>query len=185
MRSFTIFVLFALALAVASFAPVASADANITLYADVFCTQMMGDGPQNIPIPSSLSCQDMSSPTQSGSAVYYCFNTGGFNNFSLSAWMTASDCSGTPDITINSYGKTDTCAVMSITAGGQSIPAFAKLSCSDSGVVEADGQPLDMAAIVSTVNVAKRAAFIHKRAGRNPMMARLGHPNRMGMQMNP
>jgi len=187
MRSFTLVVLFALALAIVSFAPVASADANVTLYADMFCSQMMGDGPQTIPIPSSYSCQDMSGPSQSGSGIFYCLNSAGYNNFSLSAWMTTSDCSGEPDVTITSYGKVDTCVNMAITAGGQSIPAFAKVSCSSSSEVSTEvvesghKKAFQFADVAHTLSVAKRAAFTHNagKAGRHAMFSRLAHPNRV------
>ena len=175
MRSFTVVVLLALALALAAFAPVASADANITLYADSQCSQMLGEGPQNVPIPSAPTCQDVSGPTGSGSAVFFCYNVNGYNNFSLAVWSTASDCSGAPDASITGYGKQDSCVVMSLNIAGQSAAAFAQLQCSASS--EEETRQLDVGEVVSTLSVAKRAAFIQsKAAGRHGMLSRMMHP---------
>lgn len=154
MRSFTLLVLLAVALVFVAFAPVASADTNITLYADSSCSQMLGDGPQNIPIPSSTTCQDMSGPTSSGSAIFYCYNQGGYNNLSLSVWMTASDCSGDADASITSYGKANTCALISINIAGQITPAYAQLQCSDTSMTE--GRPMSWYEVAPTLNAAKR-----------------------------
>ena len=179
MRAFTIVLLFALALAIAAFAPVASADANITLYADMFCTQVIGDGPSNIPIPSSTTCQDLSTPTQPGSAIYFCYNLGGYNNFSLTAWGTVSDCSGDPDASITSFGKTGACVPLTIQVGGQSASAYAQLSCSSSSEQDG-GMMLEMDDIARTLNVAKRAAIMqsNQHRGRLGMMPRMQHPMR-------
>jgi len=177
MRSFTLVVLLAVALAIVSFAPTASASANITLYADMQCTQVMGEGMQTIPLPSSYSCQDMSGPTQSGSGKFWCLNSGGMNNFSLSAWMSVSDCSGDADVTINSVGKQDSCVVMNIMAGGTTIPAFAQVSCgSDWGEQQEGDKPFQVADLAHTISTAKRAAFMQARGGRHGMLSRMAMP---------
>ena len=172
MRSFTIVLLLALVLAVAAFAPVASAGANITLYADLFCSQVLGDGPLEIPIPSATTCQDVSGPSGAGSAVFWCYNTAGYNNLSLAIWTTASDCSGQPDISVGSYAKQDSCAVVSLNFGGQTAPAFGKVDCSASMDGAAATGPLPVNALIGA---AKRAVSTRgaKGAARNMMMPRI------------
>ena len=171
MRTFTLVFLFALALAIVSFAPVASADANITLYADLFCTQSMSGGTTYIPVSSSPNCQDVTAPTGNGSAIFWCYNSGGYNNFSLSAWNTVSGCSGAADAVLSGYGKQDSCMAMTLAFSGQRVPVFAQLQCG----TDSDSQlsPADMSQVVNTINVAKQAAVGQNKMGRLGMMARL------------
>ena len=175
MRSFTIVLLFALALAIAAFAPVASADANITLFADSSCTQMLGEGPQNIPVPSSPTCQDLSGPSGSTSALFYCINSGGINNFSLSVWSMSSSCSGSADASLYGAGKENSCVALTISAGGQSGTVFANIQCSASvDALEAiKHAPLNVDSLLKSMSVAQRTAFMHKNMGRLGMLARM------------
>ena len=176
MRSFTIVLLFALALAIAAFAPVASADANITLYADAACTQQLGEGAQDIPLPSSPTCQDLSGVGGSGSAIFFCNNVGGYNNMSLAIWATSSSCSGTADASITGYGKEGSCVPITISAGGQSGTAFATLECSSSVALQAlrKHAPVNVDALVESLTVSQRAAFMaNNMGGRKGKLARL------------
>ena len=132
MRSFTIVLLLALAVAIAAFAPVASAGANITLYADQACSQSISE-PLEIPLKSSPSCVDLSSPTQTASAIFQCSNSVGFTNMSLAIWQSVADCSGgAADASIFSVGKTGGCVVVTIVSNGQTVPAFGNIACDSS-----------------------------------------------------
>jgi len=129
MRSSVLVLLIALVLAFAFAPSTVSADANLTLYQDSSCATPVGE-PTNIPFPSSSSCQTV--PDQSISFIYYCAPDGGNTNFTFAIFNTTTDCSGTPTVSVTSDDKTGSCASATITFQGQSVPAYAKISCSSS-----------------------------------------------------
>ena len=131
MRSSIVILLLAVALSLAAIAPVASADANITLYTDAGCTNL-DYGPIDVPLLSSPDCGTYSNPiTGSISYVFICEPAAGLTNMSVQVWLDQDDCTGSPSLTAISYAKTDSCALVNITANdGTSYVAYGDIQCS-------------------------------------------------------
>ena len=177
MRSFTFVLLLALALAIAAFAPVASASANITLFIDSACTQPLGDTPATIPFPSSSTCRDVSTPTNTESIIFTCDASGGNNNLSFSAWPTT-DCSGDMEGTITSSGAAGSCAAVVITlADGTQYLAYGQVVCFDQSHSHSGqrqlGQSTTFGELVQSVRAAQPAVIPEAKHGLQALMERL------------
>jgi len=112
-----------------SLTPMVRGDATFTLYQDAQCSQPIGE-PADVPFPSSPKCQTV--PDQSVSFVFVCAPDGGNTNFTFAFWNETTDCSGDSTISIVSDGKAASCAAATITAQGQTFPAYITVDCGSS-----------------------------------------------------
>ena len=174
--SFCVLLVLSAALAMAGFAPVASASANVTIYSDSECGHPVGSGHLYFPYPSSTKCLNTSGPAGVSSAIFHCDNTAGYTNLTLTTWSSSVLCDSDDRAVLASYGVTGSCGSFNITVlNNGSVTAvsfFATVDCFDSVTGELVAAPVQLTELARTFQADQRAAAGGARRGRRGRMPR-------------
>ena len=124
----SVLVLLFVALSSVACAPLASADANISLYLNPDCTLPFGE-PAQLPFPSSPACQTVAGLSASFRFSCVVDANASTTHFKLAQYNNT-NCSDTLVEAIDSDGPSEQCVEADVTLRGQQIPLWSQVSCS-------------------------------------------------------